>query len=196
MSGKAKYAVYGGSVLAADGDVHYIPAHEVARLYRVNPKECIFISEDRRPLGLTDKGLVPLHPQPDGDYTLPEVEQLKPMNTATVFADELDKEPDNWELRSIYADWLEESGEYQLSELQRYMVANKKRPTFMVRNSVSTHPDRLWQWWSNVTNDPSSLKPLAKHYDEANGKGEWAQETRASAELCLLRTLIHAGIIK
>lgn len=76
-----KYAVYSGHVISrSDGERHYIPAHRVAELYNVNPKECMFLRQvDGRPRGMV-QGLISLRPRNDGDYDLPH--RLRLNNTS------------------------------------------------------------------------------------------------------------------
>ena len=75
-----RYAVFPGRVISkVDGDVHYISADMLMRLYRVNPKECIVIREDLEPHELRlklklveEEKLICLEPRYSGDYTLPK----------------------------------------------------------------------------------------------------------------------------
>ena len=68
---ETKYAVFPGKIRSkSDGDIHYISAEKLIRLYGVDPKECLIISDDRdlqRQRHRID-GLVQLHPRYHGDY--------------------------------------------------------------------------------------------------------------------------------
>lgn len=72
-----KYICYGGWITARDGDRHHITPTDLARLYKVNPAECIFIDVEEDSAvelrGYTPKfieDLVALGPRNDGDYRL------------------------------------------------------------------------------------------------------------------------------
>ena len=75
-SNNKKYLVFNGSVKSRDGDIHWITAKRVARLYRVNPEECIFVDIHRPETFLQYryfdimKGLNVLRPRDDGNYNL------------------------------------------------------------------------------------------------------------------------------
>jgi hypothetical protein len=45
-----------------------------------------------------------------------------------VFVDDLVEKGDDWDQRSIFADWAADNGRIPLSECLRWMVENKKRP--------------------------------------------------------------------
>ena len=55
------------------------------------------------------------------------------MNTREDFESHLDEHPDDWEFRSVYADWLESQG-LEECESQRWMVANRKHSTIFGRD--------------------------------------------------------------
>lgn len=78
----AKYALHPGMVISKrDGDHHFIDAHQLARLYRVSPRECVVVprnveqGRERQHQLLLDRiermGLIHLHPRYDGNYQLP-----------------------------------------------------------------------------------------------------------------------------
>lgn len=83
---RKRYLCVGGYVISADGDRHYVPGHELVRLYQVNGQECICVDPERHPvatqlnlIGISEdqlSDLVHLHPKQDGNYTLPPVLQL------------------------------------------------------------------------------------------------------------------------
>lgn len=64
-----KYAVYPGYVISKnDGDRHYISAQQLMRLYKVDPRECIVVREQKIWFGIQD--LILLKPRYDGEYTI------------------------------------------------------------------------------------------------------------------------------
>lgn len=69
-----KYLVFGDMVFGRkDKDLHYVPAIEVARLYKVNINSCILIdrkNEDMKLKGLDTSKYIKLYPQYDGNYDL------------------------------------------------------------------------------------------------------------------------------
>ena len=65
-----RYVVVSGWVRSRyDGDVHFIPAHRVAQLYKVNPLECHFCDAPESYRGLPD-GLIVLGPDSTGKYQI------------------------------------------------------------------------------------------------------------------------------
>lgn len=69
------YVLFPGEVVSeTDGDIHYITAPELARLYGVDYKKCKVVYHDRvgsiRQYRL-QPGEVALHPRSSGDYSLP-----------------------------------------------------------------------------------------------------------------------------
>jgi hypothetical protein len=70
-----KYLVIGEYVRSkVDGDMHYVSAPELARLYGVNPEECIFDRSEYFNKGFRKgcENLIVLRPRYDGKYRLPE----------------------------------------------------------------------------------------------------------------------------
>ena len=68
-----KYIVYGMNMISKnDGQIFYLYACSVARLYKVNPRECIFIDhQDKSKLkGLDTSKYIELYPVYDGDYSV------------------------------------------------------------------------------------------------------------------------------
>lgn len=67
-----KYAVYPGYTTSRDGDVHYIDARQLMRLYRVDPKECVVVDYDYETgwssLGVDLEPLRPLYVSHVGGY--------------------------------------------------------------------------------------------------------------------------------
>jgi len=65
---KLKYLLVPGYVQSrSDGDWHYISPWALPRLYGVRPEECTTWTP-----ALAGRGLIPLWPRSDGDYSLPE----------------------------------------------------------------------------------------------------------------------------
>ncbi len=61
----------------------------------------------------------------------------------------LDSHPDDWNVRLILADALEDAGEDKRAEFQRVLVKRKKHPTY------GQSLDDVWDWWV-VRHDPHS----------------------------------------
>lgn len=55
----------------------------------------------------------------------------------------LDADPAAWHVRLAYADWLEERGEQDAADGQRWMAENNKHP---YDSTEFWAPDR-WDWW-------------------------------------------------
>lgn len=99
---------------------------------------------------------------------------------------ELDTFPDDWTLRLVLADALEEAGRSAESAYQRWAVENKIHPK-------ST--DSSWVWSDALT---------TRFGGEEGTRIFWAMQgqeydnthTRQGNELCLLKALIKLGIIK
>lgn len=74
ISKTIKYIVYPDWVTSQhDGDRHFIGLHQLIRLYRVNPSECID-GASSRVCGINSedfKRLIELKPRHDGNYALP-----------------------------------------------------------------------------------------------------------------------------
>ena len=67
------------------------------------------------------------------------------------FEHKLDNNPEDWELRLIYADWLEEQGD-NFAETQRWMAEHQK---------CAFQNKTVWHWWDeeSATIAPAILKP-------------------------------------
>ena len=75
---KIKYVVIPDWVTSInDGERHYINAHQLMNLYKVNPRECVIQHGDQRMIKNFDK-LIPLRPRYNGDYTLRENNEILP----------------------------------------------------------------------------------------------------------------------
>lgn len=71
-----KYAAHAGFVFSKhDGDKHFIRGEEVARLYGVNPDECIIVDAltHRGVREYAEENLINLKPRNDGNYNLEEL---------------------------------------------------------------------------------------------------------------------------
>lgn len=65
-----KYLICPGYVISKnDGDRHYISAHQLMRLYKVKPSECVISNDPDVPTSLL-ANLLPLRPRYDGDYCI------------------------------------------------------------------------------------------------------------------------------
>jgi uncharacterized protein (TIGR02996 family) len=60
----------------------------------------------------------------------------------------LDSNPEDWESRRVYADWLEESGDDDMARCQRWMARTETAPVLgPYYHSVShRHPDKRDRW--------------------------------------------------
>lgn len=119
------------------------------------------------------------------------------MTTATDFETQLDDNPTDWTLRSIYADWLEEHGNPR-AESMRWMVANKKKPwRFLSHSNV-----QIWDWWVSDEMEPEKCDLIDSVFTELEGQPPEHYErtcrtysTRTAAELDLHNALVKAGKI-
>lgn len=57
------------------------------------------------------------------------------------------KDPEDWVLRGVYADFLEEQGNYIDANGQRWQIENKKRPRYEVLNGDTSKTYALDIWW-------------------------------------------------
>ena len=70
-----KYGLFPGDVVSKnDGDTHYITAPQLARCYGVNFGDCIVYSINDTIEMAEMYGLIPLFPDPTGEYKIPELE--------------------------------------------------------------------------------------------------------------------------
>lgn len=61
-----RFALFPGHVVSQrDGDRHYIGGVQLARLYGLNPAECVVVYDLEQDY---DRSLLPLHPLPSGRY--------------------------------------------------------------------------------------------------------------------------------
>ena len=70
-----KYIVIGGKIRSkTDGDRHYIDAHRLCELYRINPQECYLEEANnyRKTKHTYPLHLIKLRPRYDGNYNLQE----------------------------------------------------------------------------------------------------------------------------
>jgi uncharacterized protein (TIGR02996 family) len=122
------------------------------------------------------------------------------------FERRLGRRPDDWGLRLVYADWLEEEGETALAAAQRYMAEHEAWP----RRAGSVDPTRRpdldaisWDWWCGFVGDslgtagnegilPVELWELLEGYAYASALGDlWYKEyrSRRAAERALGQAL-------
>lgn len=67
-----KYILHPGQIRSrTDGQIHYISAAKLARLYGLNLADCIVHKEPKN--YVFDVYDIHLHPRFDGDYTLPPI---------------------------------------------------------------------------------------------------------------------------
>lgn len=69
---KKRYLVIGGSLRSPhDGQFRHVDPRTLARLYRVDPRDCLFASgwDDQRLAAIRAKDYIVLRPRFDGDYT-------------------------------------------------------------------------------------------------------------------------------
>lgn len=75
-----RYVIVPGYIKSkSDGDIHFIDAPTLIRLYKVDPKECVIAQVQKNDeLKITfelpsyDRSLIRLGPRYHGDYTIPE----------------------------------------------------------------------------------------------------------------------------
>lgn len=107
----------------------------------------------------------------------------------------LDANPSDQVTRAIFADWLEENGEYVLSACLRWMVAKNKCPS----KDVWIFGTGSWNWWFD---DGSVLDdvPLCCRVPLLRGDTfkPWfaPHSSRHAAEVALAEALWNAGITK
>lgn len=66
----ARYVLHPGPITAEGGEIVYVGARQLARLYGVLPIDCVVYAE--HPRDEIPPDAVDLWPQRDGDYQLPE----------------------------------------------------------------------------------------------------------------------------
>ena len=70
-----KYLVKRGIIRSKnDGEIHFVSAQQVIRLYDVNPKDCYIVTDINSSNGLP-LGLITLEPRSDGNYNLKDIEK-------------------------------------------------------------------------------------------------------------------------
>ena len=107
----------------------------------------------------------------------------------------MDAEPENWQLKLVFADWLEERGS-PLAAGYKYMGERKKRPLGKYNQDAARY---VYSWFSNNAQDVKEnhckidtrlrikLKPIrARKPAWDTGLGYWA---RQSAEEALCKAL-------
>lgn len=63
-----RFLVLGGHLGDTNGKPWFLPAHELVRLYKLSPEECVCIDSAAMMLGKNTRGLILLRPVADGDY--------------------------------------------------------------------------------------------------------------------------------
>lgn len=67
-----KYLIYPGVITSIhDGEDHYISAGQLINLYRVDPRKCKIVRNERDLFGLNLDEYIALTPRKDGNYQLP-----------------------------------------------------------------------------------------------------------------------------
>ncbi len=76
------------------------------------------------------------------------------MSDGDAFESALDDNPDDWNLRLIYADWLDDRGFQSLARAQRWMAEHKLMPSVgydALLRSLGLRPAGgigvCWEWW-------------------------------------------------
>lgn len=104
----------------------------------------------------------------------------------------LDAEPENWNLRLVYADWLDEHGDQELAFAQRWMAKYQKRPS---DNQIMRRPGEpmnyypnSWMWWESGNVDPMSVidRKLLDKAAPNNQPAYWTSRQRAERALAEL----------
>ncbi len=66
-----KYVCMGAKVVSKhDGEIHYISAKQLTRLYDVDPEACVILDRWTKTFSYLPKGLIILRPRFDGEYEL------------------------------------------------------------------------------------------------------------------------------
>jgi uncharacterized protein (TIGR02996 family) len=103
------------------------------------------------------------------------------------FQTHLEQSPDDWEMRLVYADWLEERGESIQANGQRWQVEHKKYP----ENSQKQIHIRFPFTWYSYRDDPDDV-PL-QVLIEMDGETKDAEfrefKTQVNAETALAKAL-------
>ncbi len=112
------------------------------------------------------------------------------MQDRDAFEAALDETPDDWNLRLIYADWLDEHGDQSLARAQRWMAEHERMPLIGpdallrmlgVRQPANTL-GRCWEWWvygegvSGVGRD--LFRRIPTPYSTVRGQGYCSTESR------------------
>lgn len=72
-TGTPKYLLCPGYIRSKkDGQVHYVGASDLMRLYNVDPRECVIFHHKAEHNHSRMDSLIKLYPKYNGDYTLPE----------------------------------------------------------------------------------------------------------------------------
>jgi hypothetical protein len=89
------------------------------------------------------------------------------MSTLEAFFADLERDPQDWPLRGVLADWYEDNGRPELAECLRWMIRKRKRPHHRVKGT--------YVWFNADANqdlsgdDPESDLPGAVYKRVAGG---------------------------
>lgn len=68
---KKKYAVHPDRIVSkTDGQMHFISAYQLMKLYGVQPTECVVCSDKHPNMGIHNNDYIHLTPRHDGDYSI------------------------------------------------------------------------------------------------------------------------------
>lgn len=125
------------------------------------------------------------------------------------FEAKLDEAPDDWAARLVYADWLDENGDPELADAQRWLAKYQKHPYFEPDIDIGRHSGH-YRWyrtskiepdWRVNKNKQDRGLVAAEHgplYDELMGDDQgphfWGHPTRKAAEHFLAGALRRAGV--
>lgn len=118
--------------------------------------------------------------------------QPPPSTTFDALLDDICREPENWRLRSVLADWLEDEGRGEEAECVRWMARERKR--------ACRQNDGCFEWFGvsgeGMLGDPASDVPVwlwdrlagghRTDWSMHNHKGYVRYATRRRAELAIL----------
>lgn len=113
---------------------------------------------------------------------------------------QLDLEPENWELRLVYADWLNDHGYSRREACQRWMVQHRRRSYYYGHNQQIIKR----QWSDDTHNKDQYLSHLPNHvfvamrmivFECSNENTAWFPNRR-SAEAVLKLALVATGEIE
>lgn len=123
------------------------------------------------------------------------------MATAEQFERALDEKPDDWELRLVYADFLDDNDDPAFAACQRWMSGNKAIPSRFKRYKKIKKKE--WAWWSedsHMTGKEIDIIPdlvwVSLEEFHYQGYAVKTYDSKIKAERALCAALIKEGIIK